>query len=50
MNFASDGVDEMNENCWATGIYNDLCDCAVCMHKYECSGAVFYEEGEDYDE
>ena len=27
-----------NEDCWRTGVYNDNCDCEVCMHKDECSG------------
>ena len=35
---------EYNELCWNSGVYSDLCDCALCSHKDECSGADLTED------
>ena len=39
-------VETRNEICWATGIYDNDCECEICEHKNECSG---YDHEEDDD-
>ena len=29
---------EIHDLCYETGNYNNLCDCATCIHRDECSG------------
>lgn len=36
-----------NELCWLTGNYDNSCDCMLCPHRYECSGADLKEDDDD---
>ena len=38
---------EHTEKCWSTGEWNDMCDCQLCDHKYECSGREMEDEDDD---
>ena len=34
------------DKCWETGEYTDDCNCEVCDHKEECSGADLDDDNE----